>query len=147
MMIKITKRLEWDAAHRVLGHESKCSTLHGHRFVALVTVTAPKLDTVGRVVDFSVIKAVLGKWIDDNWDHTTIVNPNDGNLMEFVIRDQKQHGKRAPYVMPFHAQEPTAENIALVLMNVAETLLPQDLGVLSVVVYETPTSSAECCND
>ena len=55
-MPTITKKLEFDYGHRVLGHEGKCRHLHGHRGVAEVTVYAPSLDNLGRVVDFGAIK-------------------------------------------------------------------------------------------
>jgi len=140
-MITITKRLEWDAAHRVLRHESKCSTLHGHRYAAEITVTAPELDAVGRVVDFGVIKERVGRWIDDTWDHTTLVNEQDVALLAFCSGEHADSGKRAPYV--FNC-EPTAENIAIELHRVAEKLLAgTGVTVHSIRVYETPTSCAD----
>ena len=60
-MIEITRRLEFDAGHRVLGHEGKCKNLHGHRYSAEITVTAPDLDGLGRVIDFGVIKEKVWK--------------------------------------------------------------------------------------
>jgi 6-pyruvoyltetrahydropterin/6-carboxytetrahydropterin synthase len=88
--MKIKRRLEWDAAHRVLRHESKCATLHGHRYIALVTCSAPELDACGRVIDFGVVKEVVGLWIDDNWDHTTLVNRDDHDLIEEGVVDESQ---------------------------------------------------------
>lgn len=139
-MITVTKRLEWDAAHRVLRHESKCGTLHGHRYAAEITCEAPSLDHCGRVVDFGVIKERVGRWIDDNWDHTTLVNRNDEALLSWCRREQETLGKRAPYVFE---NEPTAEYIAIELHHIAASLL-HDTGVRirAIKVYETPTSCA-----
>lgn len=135
----VTKRLEWDAAHRVLRHESKCATIHGHRYAAEITCAAPELDSVGRVIDFSVIKNIVGKWIDDHWDHTTICHVDDVALRALVEAEVKL-GKRAPYVMP---AEPTAENLAERLFFVATRLLAAyGVTVVEVVIYETPTSRA-----
>src|SRR5262245_52482042 len=72
-----TRKLEFDAGHRVLGHGGKCRHLHGHRYVAEVTCYAEELDKLGFVVDFSVIKTVVGDWIDENFDHNMILNPKD----------------------------------------------------------------------
>ena len=55
-MITSSRRLEWDAIHRIPLHESKCKAFHGHRYAAEVTCVKDGLDNVGRVVDFSVIK-------------------------------------------------------------------------------------------
>ena len=59
-----TRKLEFDAAHRVMEHESKCRHLHGHRYVAEVTVATSELDGLGRVLDFGLLKTELGGWID-----------------------------------------------------------------------------------
>ncbi len=130
------KRLEWDSAHRVLRHESKCASLHGHRYAAVIECRAPRLDSVGRVIDYSVIKARVGAWIDQHWDHTTLVNGEDLELALFVHKQ----GKRPAY---FFAGEPTAENIAIELLGVAQSLLKEcGVHVASVEIFETPTSSA-----
>lgn len=141
--IEITKDFEWDAAHRVLRHESKCATLHGHRYRARVTVSADRLDDRGRVVDFSVLKARIGRWIDDYLDHTTIVNREDIELILFCAKDAA-NGKREPFIV---ACEPTAENIADLLFQKSVMLLSdiRELSVVRVEVFETPTSSATYC--
>ena len=77
LMIVNTRRLEWDAMHRIPGHEGKCRAFHGHRYVAEITCAAPTLDALGRVVDFGVIKQRVGTWIDENWDHTAILAAHD----------------------------------------------------------------------
>lgn len=91
--ITICKRIEWDAAHRVLRHESKCATLHGHRYAAEIACSADALDDLGRVIDFGVIKEVVGKWIDDNWDHNTLLNRDDLELIGICMRDAELRGR------------------------------------------------------
>lgn len=61
-----------DAGHRVKGHESKCSHVHGHTYAVEVEVSAPRLDHLGRVVDFSIISQVCDTWCQNNWDHNFI---------------------------------------------------------------------------
>ncbi len=43
-MITCTRRIEFDAAHRILNHESKCKMLHGHRYAIEATFEAKNLD-------------------------------------------------------------------------------------------------------
>ena len=130
----------WDAAHRVLRHESKCATLHGHRYSATIEAEATELDSVGRVVDFGVIKAKVGTWIDEHWDHTTIVNVADVALHNFANMQARDYGQKAPYVIN---GEPTAENIAAELFAIANGLLGDDrLRVVKVTVWETPNCYA-----
>jgi len=133
---RATRKLEWDSAHRVLRHESKCATLHGHRYVAEVTCEALELDDCGRVADFGVIKQKVGAWIDEFWDHTTLVNEQDSALLTWCRHQEESKGNRAPYVFK---GEPTAENIAAELFAVAKDLLATDrVRLVHVRVYETP---------
>jgi 6-pyruvoyltetrahydropterin/6-carboxytetrahydropterin synthase len=131
-----TRRLEFDAAHRVARHESKCVNLHGHRYAVELTCDAAKLDDLGRVIDFSVIKAKVGAWIDERWDHGALLSEEDGELIAFC----QAQGWRV-YTMK---QNPTAENIAAELWHVATRLLaPEDVFLAKVRVYETPNCWAE----
>lgn len=142
----ISRRLEWDAGHRVYGHESKCNNLHGHRYVAEVTVTAPGLDTVGRIIDFSCIKELIGRYIDKSWDHNLMLHPDDP-LNAVIDANPSAFNDRAPYVMKYG--NPTAENIAHELFDIAVELLGSHdvaLTVTSVKVWETPNCSCEYTN-
>ena len=135
-MKQITRRLEFDAGHRVVGHESKCSNVHGHRYVAEVTVEALELDDIGRVIDFSVVKSLVGGWIDEHWDHGYIAAADD------VLASQIGHiGKL--YVMP-QSQNPTAECMVEELAKQAQRLLlDHNLTVTHVRLYETPNCWAD----
>lgn len=139
MNITITRRLEFDAAHRVVNHESKCATLHGHRYVVYFTATAKCLDEIGRVIDFSVLKEKLGAWLDTHWDHNSIIYIKDTDTLAALKTIPR---KKEPYVTQWN---PTAENMANFLLNV---VCPAELGesgvtVTKVQVYETPNCFAE----
>lgn len=140
-MITITRRMEFDAAHRVLGHEGKCKHLHGHRYVAEVTIRAPELDGLGRVIDFGVVKEIVGKWVDDNWDHNTLLNASDPLLLVAGQGRTPDLIGRKPYVMAYG--NPTAENIAAALFNVSRAILPEAFTVTHVRIYETPNCFAD----
>jgi 6-pyruvoyltetrahydropterin/6-carboxytetrahydropterin synthase len=132
-----TRRLEFDAAHRVMRHESKCKHLHGHRYAIEVTcASAAGLDDLGRVIDFGVIKERLGAWIDDTLDHGTLLNEKDAALKAACTANGWRH-----FVMEGN---PTAENIAEMLFHKAQILFV-DAGVepVRVRVYETPNCWAD----
>mgnify|MGYP001362461094 CR=1 FL=1 len=137
-IIKITRKIEFDSAHRVIGHESKCKYLHGHRYVLEATFSSPKLDNLGRVIDFGVIKTLLKTWIDDNLDHTTILSKEDYELG----KDISKHTNQKIYYLE---SNPTAENIALHILNEIIPQLFQDtfISVDSLKLYETPNCSVE----
>ena len=135
MPIEITRRLEIDAGHRLLKHEGKCRHVHGHRYVFDVTVTAPALDEVGRVIDFGEVKRLLGGWLDDNWDHGFILGPDDPLLFWLEEHEMKR------FVL---SCAPTAENIASYFFIVARELMGRaGISVAKVRVWETPNCWAE----
>lgn len=150
MTISITRRLEWDYGHRVLGHEGKCKHLHGHRGVAEITVKAETLDSLGRVIDFSVIKKEVGGWIDANWDHSILLNPDDPLYQQ--CKEMDVWGGKEPFLfeagLVFKANtNPTAENMATFLLyKSVELLAPYHIQVLHIRVYETPNSWADAFN-
>ena len=140
-MISCTRKLRWEAAHRVMRHESKCAHLHGHSYSAEITCTVDALDSVGRVVDFGVIKASVGAWIDETWDHGTLVNGEDLTLMEWL----KSNGQRYYSFVDAEGNgiEPTAENIAAELLYISRYLLEHtEVSVVGVIVHETVNCSA-----
>lgn len=120
-----------------MGHENRCAHIHGHNYVALVEAEADALDDIGRVIDFSVIKDVVGGWIDANWDHGMIVAADDGPLLR-LMRSGDGGPADAPqklYVMPTN---PTAENMAAHLLREANRLLVDDgVRVMRVTIWET----------
>ena len=137
-LLTCTRRIEFDAAHRVVGHEGKCKNLHGHRYALEATFAARTLDDIGRVVDFAVIKELLGKWIDDNWDHTTILFDKDKPLGKAIsnITGQKI------FYLPAN---PTAENMADHIINTVCPKLFRNMPIecVRIRLYETPNCYAE----
>ena len=137
MTITATRKLEFDAAHRVMLHESKCKNLHGHRYVVEVTAQAPELDSLGRVVDFGELKQKLGSWIDENWDHQTILFKKDKPLGDAIAA---QTGQPIFYL----ASNPTAENMAnYLLKEICPTLFKGPLKIVKITLRETPNCWVE----
>lgn len=144
--ITCTRSLEFDAGHRVLNHESKCAHLHGHRYKVLVTAQMTgdeDTDRIGRVIDFGQVKQILGRWIDDHWDHGMLLHEDDP--IADGLRGMRVGPDREPqkvWLLPFN---PTAENIARYLI---ETICPDlfagtDIEVIRVRVWETPNCYAD----
>lgn len=136
-MLQITRRFEFDAGHRVLGHEGKCRHLHGHHYIAEVTVTAPELDQLGRVIDFSVLKERVGRWIDGSWDHALLLNGDDPQRLHFERTEE-----RVRFLS--NGINPTAENLAIILFITAQGMMKEvGIRVTHVRLYETPNCFAD----
>lgn len=129
-----TRILEFDAGHRLQRHESKCRNVHGHRYRAEVTCQGD-LDAVGRVIDFSAIKSVVGNWLDAVLDHGFIVQKGDPLIPALEADGTKIH------IVPF---SPTAEHLAEYIAQKAQALLADShIAVTRVVLWETPNCFAE----
>jgi 6-pyruvoyltetrahydropterin/6-carboxytetrahydropterin synthase len=97
---------DFSCGHRVHGHEGACRHLHGHNYRIHFVVEGWDLglDALGRVLDFSVIKAKLCEWLEDNWDHRMLMWQEDPLAHRLVELDPE-----SIVLVPFN---PTAENMA-----------------------------------
>ncbi|VFR16166.1 6-carboxytetrahydropterin synthase @ Queuosine biosynthesis QueD, PTPS-I [plant metagenome] len=144
--ISVTRRLEFDAGHRIPDHRSQCRNLHGHRYVLEITLSGEVLDTPGEsdngmVMDFSEIKSIAKAHIVDVWDHAFLVFQGDTAVRGFLE------------TLPDHKTVvldciPTAENLARIVFR---TLAPhyhghygQALRLTRVRLFETPNCWADC---
>lgn len=115
-MYSITVRAEFNSAHRLRGCKGKCESLHGHNWVVEATVSARKIDKVGMLVDFNVLKKELSEFLEQ-LDH-----------------------KYLNELKPFKKVNPTSENIA---KYICEGISKKNkIKPLKVTVWETPTSGA-----
>lgn len=131
-----TRRIQFCAGHRVMGHENKCRNLHGHNYVAFITAEAA-LDDLGRVIDFSVLKDIVGGWIDKHWDHGFIVCVQDAQVHRALAMVP---GTKA-FVMD---DNPTAENMSTLLMERANALLASHgIRIVHVRIWETENCYAD----
>lgn len=87
-MYEVTVKTEFSAAHQLRGYDGKFENLHGHNWIAISTVQAKKLDSMGVGVDFVMLKDKM----DDILSKLDYKNIND--------------------VPPFDKKNPSAENIA-----------------------------------
>lgn len=140
MKITATRYHDFSTGHRVYGHESKCSHLHGHNYRIYFTLQAEegyqRLDQVGRVIDFSVIKTLLCDWLEDNWDH------------KFLVWDEDPFSKTLAELDPtgvvITSFNPTAENMGLYLMKIAEAqLYGTGVKLINVRIEETRKCSVD----
>lgn len=132
-----TRRFGFDYGHRLAGHEGKCRSIHGHRGEADVTVEVDALDSLGRAVDFGVLKDVIGRWIDEHLDHAFLVAEDDATMIAFLEGESQKR-----YVM---TSPPSAEEIARLIHEQASAALVRagfSASVVGVVFFETPSCSA-----
>ncbi len=129
-MFRVTREFHFCYGHRLLNYDGKCKYLHGHNGKAIVTLEGEKLDALGMVMDFSQMKKVLQKWIDDTIDHKMMLHHNDPVLKYLQERNE-------PVVVL--DVNPTAENIAKMICDYA---ISQGFPVTEVKLWETDSCYA-----
>lgn len=120
--------------HRVFQHESKCAHLHGHNYRVHFTCEAEELDNIGRVIDFSDMKSRLCMWLEDHWDHKTLIWGNDPWAKVLPEIDP------TIVIVPFN---PTAENIA---QHLVEVIGPQQLAGTGIKLIHCDVEETRKCS-
>ena len=141
----ITRRLEFDAGHRISTHTSQCRHLHGHRYVIEVTLSGniiaeEGVPEQGMVMDFSEVKRIVREQIVDPWDHAFLVYKNDTMVVDF-LRSLENH---KTVILD---SQPTAENLANVAFLILDEAFQKNYGdrlrLERVRLYETPNCWAD----
>ena len=135
-----TQIIQFDTAHRIIGHKGKCRKLHGHRYVLEATFTAPALNDLNMIIDFATIKSKLKGWIDKNWDHNTVLSTADKKLGNAI----ETYSEQQIYYLDYN---PTAEGMAHYILHTVCPKLFSDEQVKCVAIklHETPNCSALAC--
>jgi 6-pyruvoyltetrahydropterin/6-carboxytetrahydropterin synthase len=143
--MRITRRLEFDAGHRIPDHGSQCRHLHGHRYVLEVTlsgavVEAGGLAVTGMVMDFADVKAIAKQHVVDVWDHAFLAYRHDTAVVEF-LNSLPGHKTVLLDVIP------TAENLAQHAFALLDPHYVSSYGnalrLERVRLYETPNCWAD----
>lgn len=144
-MITITRKLEFDAGHRIPDHRSQCRNLHGHRYVLEITLAGEVsresgASDNGMVMDFADVKALANEHLVSVWDHAFLVYEGDTAVRDFLA------------TMPDHKtvvfdRVPTVENLAAAafdkLSGVFDAHYGCDLRLVRLRLYETPNCWSE----
>lgn len=144
----ITRRLEFDAGHRIPNHTSQCRHLHGHRYAIEITlsgdiITTEGISEQGMVMDFSDVKEIAKTQLVDAWDHAFLAWRGDTAVLEFLAT--LPNHKTVVFDTP-----PTAENLALEAFRVLDAAYRDTFGnhlkLERVRLFETPNNWADCFN-
>ena len=116
MTFEISTTRHFSAAHQLRLYDGSLEPLHGHNWQVRVTVSSPKLDPIGVVMDFHELERLV-----DN-----IIVP--------------MHNHHLNEVSSMRDLNPSAENVAVVIAR--DLKLPASVRLLSVEIWETETNKA-----
>ena len=144
-MLTITRKLEFDAGHRIPDHNSQCRNLHGHRYTLEITLTGGVIAQDGQsdngmIMDFSDVKKLAKTALVDVWDHAFLVHEKDLAVRTFLdsLPDHKT------VVLPL---VPTVENLARIAFDILKMVYADNFGtglmLHKIKLFETPNCWAE----
>jgi 6-pyruvoyltetrahydropterin/6-carboxytetrahydropterin synthase len=124
-MFRVTREIDFCYGHRLLNYDGKCKHLHGHNGRAVIVLESESLDDRGMVLDFTDIKRVVSRWIDDELDHRMILRRDDP-----AVSVLQKLGEPLCLI----DDNPTAENIAKLIF---EFTAKQGFPVIETHLWET----------
>lgn len=154
-MFEVTKELSFCYSHRLGGgdradYNGKCSNCHGHNMSILITYYIDSYSPGGlnkhdMVIDFNIIKNTIGKWIDENWDHTMLIYSGDKELIDFCKKENSKYfiieANASAEWMSWFLYQKAKELLAEYKKDFPE-LVSSNVQLKAVSTYETPTSFA-----
>ncbi|HEY8609490.1 MAG TPA: 6-carboxytetrahydropterin synthase QueD [Noviherbaspirillum sp.] len=148
-MLTITRKLEFDAGHRIPDHKSQCRNLHGHRYTLEITLVGEVIRQEGNsengmIMDFSDVKALAKAHLVDVWDHAFIAYERDTAVLAFL---NGLPGHKTVVIKSI----PTVENLAQAAFDILRPVYQDRYGtglrLHKLVLHETPNCWAEITAD
>jgi len=112
-MFRLSAEHTISSAHYLNDYKGPCAEVHGHNWKIVAIIAAEDLDEKGMVIDFSDFNRLLRE----------VVSPFDHKL----INDME----------PFDKISPTAERLARFIYEKMEKLIPEDIVLEKIQVWET----------
>lgn len=106
-MFKVIVEDSFSGAHQIRNYSGKCENLHGHNWMVKLSLGAEKLDSIGMVIDFQVVKEKL-QIVLSNLDHKflnevypfTQINPTSENIAFYIHQKMREYfpAEKFPYL-------------------------------------------------
>lgn len=137
-MISITKKIEFEAAHRLSNYTGPCREIHGHTYKLEVTVTGPIQADTDMILDFRILKEILSKTVMKHFDHALILKDEPVNRQIFAAYQGK---------ITWMEHEPTAERMIQWIFHQIREELRAPLELVDLSLHETSGSHASWKNN
>ncbi len=117
-MYELVVQKTFAGAHNLRDYDGECERLHGHNWKVEVTLKSDRLNRLGMVMDFKIVKKTLEE-ILSRFDHSYL------NELE-----------------EFKQENPTTENVSRVLYDNLNEKLPSEIFITKVKTWESESCAA-----
>jgi 6-pyruvoyltetrahydropterin/6-carboxytetrahydropterin synthase len=140
-IIRVTKEFSFEMAHVLWNYDGPCRNVHGHSYRLFVTLYGkpaeePDNPKNGMVIDFSDLKKIVKREIVDVFDHSVVVSRQFDKEKTDMFSALFGNTVLVDY-------QPTCENLVSDFADRITRLLPGEIKLHSLKLYETATSFAE----
>jgi 6-pyruvoyltetrahydropterin/6-carboxytetrahydropterin synthase len=133
--IRITKIFSFEAAHALKNYNGHCKNIHGHSYKLHVTIKGNIVAEDGMLIDFGDLKHLVQKALISTYDHSLILKDDDQMVLSGIGSIT-----RNLIVLPFN---PTSENLIINFAEIISDVLPENISLHHLKLYETETSFTE----
>lgn len=130
-MITITKKVEFEAAHRLSNYQGACSEIHGHTYKLAATFGGIIDPDTDMILDFKILKNILKLSILEPLDHRLILKENAENRGIFSAYTGK---------ITWMESEPTSERMIEWMAKRLTALVPSSIELVELHLHETSGS-------
>lgn len=143
--VRVTKEFRFEMAHALWNYDGLCKNIHGHSYIMQVTVIGEPNSNVndpkyGMVMDFGDLKNIINKNIVDKMDHSLIINERSKH--DVLLQTEQMFDR-----IHITSYQPTCENLVVEFANLIRNLLPKNVELYSIKLWETANSYAEWNKD
>ncbi len=141
MIVRITKEFTFEAAHALPGYDGACRHIHGHSYRLQVTIKGRPVQNLaspknGMVMDFGDLKGLVREHVIEAFDHALILNSVSSDAIEKAGRNEMFD--KVLYV----DFQPTSENLLIYIADKLRNVLPDEVELYSLRLFETATACA-----
>ncbi|NSW46248.1 MAG: 6-carboxytetrahydropterin synthase [Bacteroidales bacterium] len=139
--VRVTKEFRFEMAHALWNYDGLCKNIHGHSYILQVTVIGEPCQDInstkyGMVIDFGDLKKIVNEAIVSKMDHSLVISERSKH--DTLLQTEQMFDRRH-----ITSYQPTCENMVVEFAKIIASLLPANVKLYSVKLWETANSYAE----
>lgn len=140
-IVRVTKEFRFEMAHALWNYDGLCKNIHGHSYILYVTIKGEPISNIndvkyGMVMDFGDLKKIVNESIVNKMDHSLVISEHSKH--EHLLQTEQMFDRR--HILNY---QPTCENMVIDFSERIIKLLPDNIKLQSLRLFETATSYAE----
>ena len=138
-MLQVTKIFRFEMAHALNGYAGDCCYIHGHSYTLHVTIASREpqhdfLQGTGVLYDFKELKKLVNETVINQLDHQLVLSEHYLEQSPLLTATENLRVWKI---------EPSAENMLIYIHKALQAVLPENIFLKKLKIFETNDSYAE----